>query len=654
MSVIDEVKDRIDAVELIGETVKLRKSGKNFTGFCPFHSNTRTPAFVVFPETNTWRCFGACGEGGDIFSFVMKKEGLDFPEALRSLAEKAGVEVKPRTQAQEAADQALERFREALEAAVVFYRHQLMESKPGASVRDYLHGRGLEPAALEAFEIGYAPDSWDAAKQYLGEKGFSEKELLEAGIVSERESGGSYDRFRNRIMFPIRDHSGRMAGLGARVVDPDDVPKFLNSPQSRLFDKGRILYGLDKARKSLRSAREAVIVEGYLDVVALHQKGHTNVVSPMGTALTEPQLRLLKRYNRRIVLALDPDAAGVQATLRGLTVAREAMDRELDPVFDARGMVRYEGRLDAEMRVVTLPDGEDPDEIVLRDPSAWEGLLEGSQTIVDYVSAVLTEDRDLEDPKVKAEIARQVMPLIEEVLDPVERETYRQRLARRLKVDERALLDTTSGGRRPRRRQRAAPAARPQPAEAPLLPAADAKAERFCMSLLLRNPELLYGIDRVFQELGLPRLSEQDFTGSDQQVIFHTVRRALEQDEVEPSRYWRESLEFPLQDTASKMQDELDQLAEFIGLDLNQPKDIDEITARFLQLRMRSLERNIRQLHFQIQAAQESQVGAGSDQEAMWDLTRQVQRLAPQKSRLEQALLRRQRAPLEDLIGREP
>jgi len=261
MSVIDEVKDRIDIVEVIGESVKLRKSGKNYSGFCPFHPNTRTPAFAVFPESGTWRCFGACNEGGDVFSFLMKKEGWDFSEALRILAERAGVELRPHGSAEQAVDEAHQRLRTLLEAVIPFYRHNLLQTPTGAPVLDYLLARNLSEHALEKFEIGYAPNSWDATLSYLMDKGYRQQELKDSGMVSERESGGVYDRFRHRIMIPIRDVRGRMAGFGARVVDPEDVPKFLNSPQTALFDKGRMLYGLDKARKAIRTTDQAVIVE---------------------------------------------------------------------------------------------------------------------------------------------------------------------------------------------------------------------------------------------------------------------------------------------------------------------------------------------------------------------------------------------------------
>lgn len=625
MDVVQEIKDRIDIVELISETVKVRRSGKNYIGFCPFHPNTRTPAFVVFPESGTWRCFGACNDGGDVFKFVMKKEGWDFPEALRHLAQRAGVELRPQRPEQEAEEQAHQRLREALEAAALFYRHMLKESSAGEKVQEYLQGRGLREETIEQFEIGYAPASWDALLGYLKQKGFTVQEQMEAGLLSERDGGGLYDRFRHRIMFPIRDARGQMAGFGARVVDPQDVPKFLNSPQTPLFDKGKLLYGLDKARKAIRQAGQAVIVEGYLDVIALHQAGFANAVSPMGTALSEDQLRLLKRFTRRMVLALDSDAAGDQATLRGLTLARDALDRQADPVFDARGLVRYEGRLEAELRVVSLPPDQDPDEVVANDPAVWSELVSAAQPVVAYVLEVVTRGRNLDDAKVKAEVARTVLPLIEDVADPVERDAYRQALARRLKVDERALQAW-----RPRpaaaRRLRRAPE---EPvAREPLSPPEDpARLERFCLALLLHDPEVLYRVDRRLQGLGLERLSAQDFTGTERQVIFHAIRAALAQDEEEPAQHWRHRLEEPVLSTALTLE------AEAAGLAVNEPKVLDEMLASFLRLRMGNLAGVRNQMQFQQLAAQEQ-----GDLQAALELSREVMRLTRDWARLDQAL----------------
>ena len=371
MSTTDEIKSRVDLVDLVSEAgVKLRKTGRNYTGFCPFHTNKHTPAFVVWPETGTWRCFGECNEGGDIFKFVMKKDGIDFKEALQKLADRAGVKIELYQREAPQQREAYEHLRNLLEDAILFYRNHLLNHK---DVLTYLREkRGLTDATLETFGLGYAPSGFDNALKHLTQRGYSEQDLLDGGLLSESESGKRFDRFRHRIMIPIRDENGRMAGFGARIVDPNDVPKFLNSPETPIFTKGHLLYGLDRARKPIRTADQAVIVEGYLDVIAVHQAGYENVVSPMGTALTEDQLRLLKKFTRRIVLALDPDTAGQKAVLHGLDAARSAMDHEGEFGFDARGLLRNEARLQADLRVASMPDGLDPDEIVTRNREEWK------------------------------------------------------------------------------------------------------------------------------------------------------------------------------------------------------------------------------------------------------------------------------------------
>ncbi len=595
MSSIDEIKARIDIVDLVSETVQLRRTGKNYTGFCPFHPNSRTPAFVVFPDSGTWRCFGQCNEGGDIFRFVMKKEGWDFPTALRSLAEKAGVVLEPLTPERQAEQEEFEKLHALLEEAVTFFRYHLLETRPGQAALAYLQKRGLTPATIESFGLGYAPESWDAAARHFIEKGYTQQDLLEAGLVSERDSGGIYDRFRNRITIPIRDAAGKMAGFGARILNPEDQPKFLNSPQTPLFDKGRLLYGLDRARKAIRAEDQAVIVEGYLDVIALHQAGFANAVSPMGTALTEDQLRLLKRFSRRIVLALDADAAGQKATLRGLEVARQAMDQATEMAFDARGLLRQEGRLQADLRVTTLPEGMDPDEVALRDPEEWRRIVEAAKPVVIHVMETLAGGRNLEDPKVKSDIAAQVLPLINDVGNPIEREDYRQRLARLLKVDERALVGVQAGGAAEARRARRRPASRGEDKAKPGLVQGikpGRNLEAHLLRLLLRQPETLYNLDRTLQQAGLNRFSAQDFEDADHQVLARLVIQSLEQDHMDANHFLAENMPEPLQETAHAY------LQPFTGGEPNNQKVFEDLVYTLLRLRESRVRENLDQLRF--------------------------------------------------------
>ena len=562
MSTTDEIKSRIDIVELITASgVKLRKSGRNYTGFCPFHPNKHTPAFVVWPETGTWRCFGECNEGGDIFKYLMKKEGVDFREALTRLASRAGVEL-PAYRAEPAEQkEAHEHLRKLLEDARIFYADQLRQN---AAVLGYLRDkRGLSESTIETFGLGYAPQGYDNTLKHFAQRGYSEQHLVDAGLLSERQDeaqegrgGHRFDRFRHRIMIPIRDEQGRMAGFGARVVDPQDVPKFLNSPETALFTKGRLLYGLDRARKPIRTADQAVIVEGYLDVIALHQAGYENAVSPMGTALTEEQLRLLKRFTRKIVLALDPDTAGQKAVLRGLEAARQAMDREGELAFDARGLLRNEARLQADLRVASLPDGLDPDEIVRRDPDEWRRRIEAAEPVIEHVMHALAEGRDLDDRKATSELAAQVLPLIQDLPQPEEREFYVQKLARFLRIDERAFV---SGGPRPRtpsrrRRGGAAPVREEHvTVEAQPPTAARRKVEAHVLGWLFRRPELIFRVDRLLQQHGLAMLAADDFAYTDEQLLFGLIRQSVEQDAVEPHTFVTRALPQSLEGYAGEL-----------------------------------------------------------------------------------------------------
>jgi DNA primase len=602
LTAIDEIKSRIDAVDLISESVQLRRSGKNFTGFCPFHPNTRTPAFVVFPETNTWRCFGECNDGGDIFKFVMKKEGWDFPEALRVLADRAGVELRPPTPEEQERGEEHDRLRLLLEDAVTFYRHNLLNTPAGKVALDYLHKRELSDEVIEAFGLGYAPQSWDAALNHFITKGYTKTDLLDCGLLTERDDGKVYDRFRNRVLFPIRDGRSRMTGFGARILNPDDIPKFLNSPQTTLFDKSKLLYGLDRARRSIRSKDQVIIVEGYLDVIALHQHGYDNAVSPMGTALTEHQLRLIKRFSRNIVLALDPDAAGLKATIRGLEIARQTMDRESEPVFDARGLLRHEARLQADIRVTALPDDLDPDDVVNRDPDEWEHILSTAKPIVIHVMKTLAADRDLDDPKIKSEIASQVMPLIEDIGNSIERDTYRQQLARLLRVDERTLLLRPRG--RPVSRSRYRPRqTQPTDTAVSTSPSTIAKPgnirEAHCLGILLRRPDLIYHIDRNLQEDGLDRLGPQDFQQTDHQVLFRLIHKSLEQDEAEPLNFVLNNLPMPMMNIADEV------LAKTEGYDPHDDKVLEDLLRALISLRQQSTRQNNDYLRFLLEDAQQ-------------------------------------------------
>jgi DNA primase len=498
-----------------------------------------------------------------------------------------------------------------LEDAIIYYRTHLFKNK---DVLAYLHEkRKLTDATIETFGLGYAPPGYDNLLKNFTSKGYTEQDLIDAGMLSVREGDAStarhsdsraYDKFRNRIMIPIRDENGKMAGFGARIVDPNDVPKFLNSPETPIFTKGHILYGLDRARKPIRVADQAVIVEGYLDVIALHQAGYENVVSPMGTALTEDQLRLLKRSTRRIVLALDPDVAGQKAVLRGLDAARSAMDREGELGFDARGLLRNEARLQADLRVASMPDDLDPDEIVARDKDEWKRLIENAKPIVTHVMDSLAVGQNLNDAKVKNQIAAQVLPLIEDLPNPLERDTYRQALARMLRVDEGSLISTPVQAAPLRRKPRGTS----QSLQVLKLPAMalnpTLKIESYCIRVLFRKPALLYRLDRALQEFGLSALAVEDFEYTDHQLVFGVIRMAVEQDEKDYQHYVMSHLPEAIKDFSK------DWLAQIEQLDPVDDKLLDELLARFMDLRRVYAMANINQLRFLQE--EEQQQGGGN------------------------------------------
>ena len=426
------IKEKLDIVDLIGETVQLRKAGTTFKGLCPFHGE-KTPSFTVTPARETWKCFG-CGRGGDIFNFVMERDGVDFPTALRSLAGRAGVEMSERTTREDAQRR---RFREALEAAISFY-HQVLTSHPvGADARDYLHGRGFTDDTISTFQLGWAPDAWDALTSALTRRrSLAQADLESAGLVSRRRGGsGVYDRFRGRVIFPIRDASGGATGLAGRILGPqtsDSGPKYLNSPQTALFDKGRTLYLIDRAKADIRKAGRAVLVEGNTDALMAHQAGFRNVVCSMGTALTAGQVELLTRYAPRIALAYDVDAAGQSAATFGAT--------ELTALVGEIERSPYRGRL-TDVDVVRLPDGRDPDEVIRDDPDAWRAATAEPQPIMEFLIDRAAARHDQRTVSGRERLVAAVLPTLRTISDPVRRDGYVQLLARRSGVEERTLLE---------------------------------------------------------------------------------------------------------------------------------------------------------------------------------------------------------------------
>lgn len=500
-SAVEQVRERADIVEIVGQHVQLRKTGRSFKGLCPFHQE-KTPSFIVFPESQNFHCFG-CGAGGDVFSFVMQIDRVEFHEALQTLAQQVGVTLEtalppPSPEENERHD----RLFRLNERAAAWFSHVLWQTPAGEPGRNLLERRGLDRATAEQFQLGFAPDRWDALLKHATARDATEDELVFAGLVTRRDDGSTYDRFRGRLMFPIRDREGRLVGFGGRALG-DAQPKYLNTPETTIFDKSSNLYALNLARDAIQKAHEVIVVEGYMDAIAAHQFGFRNVVASMGTALTEAQARLLRRGVDRIILALDADAAGQMATLRGIDVLRDTLSDADRPVADARRLIRFERTLKVDLRVVRLPDGKDPDDLIRQDPDGWRQAISEPVPLLDfYIDAVIGRQPPV-DPRQKSEVVGRLGPLLGEIGDRVIQRHYVAEVARRLQVDERAILEA------PRRpvKQRAAVVAGRAPVGNP---------EESLFALLLQHPDVLWPV--------LPEILEEDVLDARRLAILRVLR----------------------------------------------------------------------------------------------------------------------------------
>ncbi|MDP2587654.1 MAG: DNA primase [bacterium] len=438
MSTIDpvqDIKERLSVEALVGEYLLLKQAGVNLKGLCPFHQE-KTPSFMVSPERRSWHCFG-CNKGGDIFSFVMEIEGVEFREALQLLARKAGVELPTRSYDKEKSGRA-QRLIEINTAAMAFYEQALLvDSGEAAAARDELARRKVDQLTREVFHIGFAPSatqasgsSWTALVEYLGKKKFSESEMVAAGVAVARRAPkqGVYDRFRNRLTFPLIDVVGRTVGFSARAMDPDEqMGKYINSPESEVYHKGKFLFSLNQAKGEIRRRDFVVLVEGQMDAVSSHRVGVTNVVATSGTALTPEQLKLLKRYTANLILAFDVDLAGSSATKRGIDLAVS---------------------LGFNVKVARMPEKVDPDDLCRERPKEWASALTKSERIVDYYIRRSSDGKDLGKVEVKKSIAQMVLPEVARLTDPVEQAHYIQQITRLVGAEEsvvRAAMEKLTG-----------------------------------------------------------------------------------------------------------------------------------------------------------------------------------------------------------------
>ncbi|MCZ6891807.1 MAG: DNA primase [Chloroflexi bacterium] len=480
MSLTDDVKQRLDIVDVVSQYVpSLQKAGRNYKALCPFHTE-KTPSFVVFPDRQSWRCFGACATGGDIFTFVMQREQAGFSDTLKQLAQRAGVSVPERQVREE--HQALFQVNEA---AATFFQ-ELLHSPRGASAREYLEQRGVDREATDRFQLGLSPVAGDELLKHLTALGSSDAQAVDAGLAVGGDEGPVRGRFRGRLMIPIRDDRGNLVGFGGRSLDGSD-PKYLNSPRTPVFDKGRILYAFHLARQSIKKTGEGVVVEGYMDAIAAHRHGFDNVVASMGTAVTEAQVRLLVAVGQRFVLALDPDAAGQEATRRSLQSSWRVLEQRV--MSSRRRVTLYERPSEVSLRIAVLPPGDDPDAVIRENPDQWERFIREAPPLPDYLLTRAPDWWDLSTSEGKTQATEQLYPFYKNMADQFERERYIRRLADLLSTTPETLAVSAARPQRPSSRRRE-PAAAPQTSSAPFEQEHRDPLEEHLLSLILRWPDL--------------------------------------------------------------------------------------------------------------------------------------------------------------------
>ena len=431
MSDVEEIKNRLGIVELVSEYIRLQKAGSNWRALCPFH-NEKTPSFMVSEERRSFHCFG-CGKGGDIFTFVMEMEGIDFREALEQLAGKAGVELQRSKIKNQRSKTDKVRPYQILELATKWYEKNLWEGKGKDKILEYLHGRGLKDETIKKFRLGYAPVGWRNLLDFLLKKDYKIEEIAKTGLLVEKDSSQKiqntqyniqdtkyYDRFRDRIMFPIQDIMGRVVGYSARVTPGGDekTAKYINTPQTELYDKSKVLYGLHLAKTEIKKQDEVILVEGNMDVIASHQAGFSNTIAVSGTALAPEQVKIIKRYTENVKMAFDMDPAGQAAAKRSAEICLEN---------------------DLNVKMVLLSSGKDAADVVKEDKKVWEKALQGARHIVEYYFEDVFSRHDSKNPTDKKKIAKELLNVIKDIASPIEQSHWLKILAGKLDTEEKIL-----------------------------------------------------------------------------------------------------------------------------------------------------------------------------------------------------------------------
>jgi DNA primase len=477
----EEIKSRLDIVDVIREYVNLRPAGVNFRANCPFHRE-KTPSFIVSAEKQIWHCFG-CGKGGDVLGFVMEMEGLNFVETLRLLAPKAGVELgRVKVDSQLASKR--NRLLDIVKLSALFYHKILLESPAGKPALEYLARRGFSEETIKRWQIGYSSDSWDTLLNFLKSRGYTDEEILLAGMSVKRESGdGFYDRFRGRIMFPICDASGNAVAFSARVSPEKEATevmgKYINSPQTMIYDKSKILFGLDKAKPEIKNLDQTIIVEGQADVITAHQAGFTNVVGASGTALTTEQVKLLKRFSNNLALSFDMDAAGESAVERG---TREALSAEMN------------------VRAIELSSGKDPDECIRNNPDEWRAAVAAAKPVMQYHFDKISGKLDLKKVEDKRKMEEKFLTLIAQVANKTEQSYWLKTLSHETGTPENQLSEQLAKKLKTNTSKNFSPAAG-QAAASPRTRTREELLSQLLLALAIKYPEhLLYILNNFLPE----------------------------------------------------------------------------------------------------------------------------------------------------------
>ena len=488
MTLVDDIKSRLDIVDVVSGYIGLKQAGSNFKAPCPFHDE-KTPSFIVSPGRQTWHCFGACSTGGDLISFVMKRESMEFGEAVRLLAARAGVSIGTPVIKSKSTS-----IFEINESASKFFS-SLLHSETGQVARDYLKSRGIDQSTAQNFGLGVSPTTATNSRVYdhLKSEGFSEEQIIESKLINKYQDGNTGDFFRNRIMFPIKNRRGKIAGFGARSIDNSE-PKYINTPKTDVFDKSGILYGLDVSHQSIISERQAIVVEGYMDVIAAHQHATNNVIASMGTAVTDTQLSQLKSLCDTLILALDSDTAGKEATSRKLeeilidSVDKNMMgfNRRIGPII-RRDMV--------EIKICLLPEGSDPDDLIRNDLAAWQKLIKESVTAQEFMIESLPRRFDLQSGSGKTAALEWISGLIY-ASNPFDQQNYKEKIADKLEI-EATKLDPIlrEMGRKSKTSKRSRNTNRPgypRPESNPAqdIPNSEVSLDEYTLAIMIKSPDL--------------------------------------------------------------------------------------------------------------------------------------------------------------------